>query len=200
MTKVFGIGWARTGTTTLGTCFRLLGYNHQTQDLSLVKDLAKNDLLRIMALAATKDTFDDWPWIILYQQLDQAFPGSKFVLTRRKTENWLRSYENMRATEQKTSADINEIRRILYGLPFPHVTQEQLIERYERHNAEVVNYFRDRPGDLLVVDWEQGDGWNELCAFLGRSVPDQPFPHANKGYYPAGRFSRLLRAVRAHLG
>ena len=26
MTKVFGVGWAKTGTTTLGKCFGILGY------------------------------------------------------------------------------------------------------------------------------------------------------------------------------
>ena len=36
MSKVFGIGWAKTGTTTLGTCFKLLGYHHQGQRLDLV--------------------------------------------------------------------------------------------------------------------------------------------------------------------
>jgi hypothetical protein len=75
------------------------------------------------------------------------------------------------------------IRRILYGLPFPDVTPEDLIERYTRHNQEVMDYFQDRPQSLLVVDWENGDGWQELCGFLGREIPREPFPHANKGHY-----------------
>lgn len=199
MTKIFGIGWARTGTTTLGTCFQILGYNHQSQDLSLVPDLGRGDLSRIMALAAKKETFEDWPWIILYQQLDEAFPGSRFVLTRRKTEAWLRSYTNLLATQGAASAELTEARRILYGLPFPNVTEAQLIERYERHNAEVEQHFRARPGDLLAVDWEAGSGWAELCAFLGRPVPAKPFPHANKGYYPS-RLKRLLAGIRRRLG
>jgi hypothetical protein len=33
---------------------------------------------------------------------------------------------------------------------------------------------------LLVFDLPRGDGWEELCAFLGHPIPDEPFPHANR--------------------
>ena len=39
MSKVFGVGWAKTGTTTLGECFKILGFDHQSQNLELVKDI-----------------------------------------------------------------------------------------------------------------------------------------------------------------
>jgi hypothetical protein len=41
--KVFGIDWAKTGTTTLGRCFEILGYNHQGQNLSLVPQIMRGD-------------------------------------------------------------------------------------------------------------------------------------------------------------
>jgi hypothetical protein len=86
------------------------------------------------------------------------------------------------------SDELNEIRRILYGLPFyglpfPNVTEEQLLERYRRHNREVKEYFSGRPDDLLVVNWKEEDEWKELCNFLGHDVPSRPFPHANRGNY-----------------
>jgi hypothetical protein len=185
--KIFGIGWAKTGTTTLGKCFGILGFDHQSQNLEFVKDTAKGDLSRIIALASTKDTFEDWPWIILYQELDKTFPDTRFVLTRRHSANWLRSYQNMLRGQGEASEELNEIRRILYGLPFPHVTEAQLIERYEKHNADVLAYFYGRPKALLVVDWEQGHGWKELCGFLNRAIPSVPFPHANRGEYAPAR-------------
>lgn len=202
MNKIFGIGWAKTGTTTLGNCFKILGFDHQSQDLGLVKDIRKGDLSRIMALAEKKETFEDWPWILLYEELDKTFPNSRFVLTKRKSEKWIRSYKNMiggssriktllrpllshslPGTQSDTKEDINEIRRTLYGLPFPEVPELQLIERYEKHNADVEHYFRGRSKDLLIVDWEEKSGWQELCDFLGKDIPDEPFPHANKGKY-----------------
>ena len=181
MTKIFGIGWAKTGTTTLGECFKILGFNHQSKDFELVKDVGKGHLSRIMALAEKKDTFEDWPWIILYKELDNAFPDSRFVLTKRKPEKWIRSYKNMLVRQGDASEELNEIRRILYGLPFPHVSESQLIERYVKHNTEVESYFRDRSKDLLIVDWEEVSGWKALCEFVEKDIPSEPFPHANKG-------------------
>ncbi len=181
--KVFGIGWSKTGTTTLGLCFELLGYDHQGQRLDLIEDLAKPDLSRIMALAQQKDTFEDWPWIPLYKEFDKAFPGSRFVLTIREPNDWLRSYRNMlRAMATPTDAE-NRMRQILYGLPFPDVTDRELLARYNRHNNEVRAYFKYRPNDLLVVNWGKGDGWHKLCSFLQKPAPDIPFPRANRGAY-----------------
>ncbi|MBC8122046.1 MAG: hypothetical protein H7Y22_09440 [Gemmatimonadaceae bacterium] len=197
MTKIFGIGWAKTGTTTLGDCFKILGYKHQSQDLGLVKDVGRGDLSRVMKLADKKETFEDWPWIILYKELDKAYPDSLFVLTSRKSEKWILSYKNMLANQGDASEGASEIRRILYGLPFPEVSESDLVERYERHNAEVERYFRDRSEDLLIVDWEEESGWDKLCNFLGKDIPDEPFPHANKGKYgeksPIARLKNVVK-------
>ena len=183
MNKLFGIGAAKTGTTTLGKCFQILGYVHQGQNLGLVNDIAKCDLSNIIALAKTRQSFEDWPWIILYRELDEAFPGSKFVLTFRETKKWLRSYNNMLRNQGNVSAELNEIRRILYNLPFPQVSEQQLVSWYEEHNSNVMRYFRDRPEDLLALNWEYGHSWVELCGFLDQSIPDAPFPHENRSKY-----------------
>jgi hypothetical protein len=34
------------------------------------------------------------------------------------------------------------------------------------------------PADTLLV-FHPSQGWEPLCKFLGRPVPDQPFPHVN---------------------
>jgi hypothetical protein len=194
--KVFGIGWAKTGTTTLGECLRLLGYDHQGQDLDLAEDLGRGDLSRILARVAQKESFEDWPWIVLYRELDAAVPGSRFVLTTRDPARVVASYRNMLRAPQANGARLDAIRRVLYGLPFPDVTDAQIRARYERHNADVRAHFRDRPGDLLVVNWERGDGWEALCAFLGHPVPAAPFPHANRGRYGSQRPGLRARLKR----
>jgi hypothetical protein len=53
------------------------------------------------------------------------------------------------------------------------------VHRYESHRRRVLDHFSGREQDLLVVCWETGDGWNELCRFLQRPLPDQRFPHEN---------------------
>ena len=32
--------------------------------------------------------------------------------------------------------------------------------------------------DLLI--WNVKDGWEPLCSFLGKEIPDEPIPHDNK--------------------
>lgn len=181
--KVFGIGWAKTGTTTLGVCLRELGFRHQSARLDLVDDFAEGNLHRILDVAGAHDSFEDWPWPLVFRELDEAFPAAKFVLTTREPRSWLASYRNMLASQGTASPALTRRRRILYGLPFPNVTDTQLLARVRRHEDEVKAWFRVRPDDLLVVDWASGDGWAALCSFLQRPVPDTPFPHANRASY-----------------
>lgn len=178
--KAFGIGWAKTGTTSLGACFRKLGFNHQGQNLSLVHRIMAGDYGKVLSIASAKESFEDWPWIILFRQLDMAFPGSKFILTTRDPARWLSSYRAMIAAQGPPGDDLVRIREFLYGIDTRTATDAQLLSRYNNHQQEVVHYFRHRPGDLLVVDWEEGHGWAELCGFLGLPAPAAPFPHLNR--------------------
>jgi len=173
--KLFGIGWPKTGTTTLRDCFGIFGYSFYGYTPSLIGQLDQT-----LFIARRFDSFKDWPWNIYYKELDEHFPGSKFVLTTRDSDRWLRSYRNW-VTIHSPSPAMKIVRKEIYGTSSP--TDDQAVQRYERHNAEVKLYFADRPDDLLVVNWENGDGWEELCAFLRKPIPNKPFPHANKSVY-----------------
>jgi len=47
----------------------------------------------------------------------------------------------------------------------------------EFHVAEVKDYFKDRPEDLLIIDVCSGEGFAQLAPFLGAAIPAEPFPH-----------------------
>jgi hypothetical protein len=51
---------------------------------------------------------------------------------------------------------------------------------YDRHHQDVLGYFRGREGDLLVLNICAGEGWERLSPFLGREVPQDPFPWENR--------------------
>jgi len=176
------VGWAKTGTTTLGYCLRHLGYRHRSKQFGLVERWMKGDLDGVLARADRYDSFDDWPWLLLYPELDRRFRGTRFILTTRAPDAWLRSYRNM-VSRQRRSRRLDRIRSFLYGLPFPDVSDEDLVARFRRHEREVREYFAGRESELLVVNWGAGHGWEEICGFLGRSIPDLPFPHRNRGKY-----------------
>ena len=43
-----------------------------------------------------------------------------------------------------------------------------------------------------LLEWSVQDGWEPLCQFLGKEVPDEPFPHANTA---AGFKAREKQAI-----
>ncbi|MBN1268359.1 MAG: hypothetical protein JXB04_02130 [Kiritimatiellae bacterium] len=194
--KVFGIGWAKTGTTTLGTCFEILGLSHKGTALDLVYNCRDGNLQPVFDIADKYKSFEDWPWILLYKEMDKRYPHSKFILTVRDAQKWRNSYLRM-LRHARPRKDIKEIRKIIYGFEDMAGHEEEYVQRYERHNREVLEYFKDRPDDLLVVNWEKGDGWEKLCAFLGRSIPEVSFPHRNKGRWLDTKLRFITRRLKA---
>lgn len=190
--KIFGIGLNKTGTTTLGVCLKHFGYHHATSNLELTRCVERGDLAAVFAFTDLHESFEDWPWPLIYRQLDERYPGSKFVLTtRRDGETWVKSLKKHALLTGPT-----EFRRIAYGHAMPDGHEAEHIALYERHNREVRDYFRGRPADFLEVCWETGSGWAELCAFLGKPVPNLPVPHTNRS---ADKKGRLLRKRAARL-
>ena len=175
--KVFGIGFHKTGTSTLGQALQHLGYKVAGPQTSHAKFLLDGDPQPLFDMVKDYDAFQDNPWPILYKELDELQPGSKFILTYRTEEKWIKSVVNHFG---KIHTDM---RLWIYGIGHPLGNEAVYLERYQRHYKEVVEYFKDRPDDLLEICWENGDSWKELCEFLGEDVPNIPLPHAKKGEY-----------------
>lgn len=176
--KVFGIGLNKTGTTTLGVCLQQLGYRHTSFSLPLLEQVAIGELELLFATVASHDSFEDWPYPLAFEALDRRFPGSRFILTRRSTaERWL---ESLCAHALRTDPAIGpRARTLAYGWPYPQLDPAAHLQIYDSHLERVRGYFQQRPGALLEVCWEEQASWEDLCGFLQRQVPDQPFPHAN---------------------
>ena len=175
MGKIFCIGFHKTGTSTLDQALKALDYKVCGPRIDLANSLFKNDLSPLWKITETYDAFQDNPWALLYKELDAKYPGSKFILTLRDDKKWLKSIVNYFG---KTSTDM---RKYIYGVGYPVGNEAIYLARYQQHNNQVRQYFKDRPGDLIELSWEKGDGWGELCGFLDKPVPSIPFPHANKG-------------------
>lgn len=181
MTKVFGIGLHKTGTTTLDECFRVLGYRVCPQKFSYaVRDLtATKEHLPCLCIADRFEAFADSPWNYswMFRVLDNVFPKAKFVLTVRQEDAWFGSL--LRWVDRHSSGDWIDMLATL-GTEFNQQNRATLIDGYRRHNEGVQNYFASREGKLLVIDWQQDSEWSRLCEFLGKPVPEMTFPHMLK--------------------
>jgi hypothetical protein len=187
--KVLGVGLSRTGTTSLTKALEVLGYKtvHGHAD----------SLLDILLGAVSEfdyhcfddiDAVTDVPTAHFYNEILAAYPDCKAILTVRDADSWFDSYVNYDRAQRKngwlTTHQIiqhalgkNEvlpitIRRVIYGSYAMKeiLYKKSFIDHNRRVQYEIAN---DR---LLIMDILGGDGWPVLCGFLGRPIPDEPFP------------------------
>ena len=176
--KIFGIGLSKTGTTSLARALEILGY--RTRDYMGVTRYSPGDLSCVdeRELEA-HDAFTDTPIPSFYRELDVAYPGSKFILTVRDKEGWLNSCKKQ--FNQKLAAKQNEasikVFEDLYGTAV--FEEAHFSKGYDRFVSGVEEYFKERHEDLLILDVTAGEGWEKLCPFLDKPIPDLPFPKAN---------------------
>ena len=176
--KIFGIGLSKTGTTSLANALQILGY--RTRDNMGVTNYAAGELSSVdLDPVDSYDAVTDTPIPSFFRELDARYPGSKFILTVRGREGWLRSCQKQ-FTLKHAQHQSDAHRRLFTDLYGTDVFEEEsFASGYERFIAAVAEYFKHRPGDLLTIDVTAGEGWEKLCPFLGRAQPDVPFPKAN---------------------
>ena len=180
--KVFGIGFQKTGTSTLKSALEILDYTVAGRFRIEGETIDDAVIERAIRMAATVDAAKHSPWPLLYRELDDAFPGARFILTIRDIDAWWASVLT------RFGGKSTEMRAWIYGAGDPEGNEDLYKARYEAHNAEVLEYFADRPDDLLVFAIADGEGWDELCPFLGEPIPTEPFPHVRPG---VGELRRL---------
>jgi hypothetical protein len=194
--KVVGVGLNKTGTTTLAACLATLGYRrHISSNFELLVGYRNGDVEPILRAVEAHDSCEDWPFPLAFKEIFHRFgERARFVLTtRRDAVTWI---ESLKRHALRTSPEIHA-RLLAYGYTYPHGLEREHMAIYERHNEAVRALFRRHRSEhlLLEVCWERGDGWPELCAFLGQPQPQVEFPHENKGSRPASR-ARVEENVR----
>lgn len=201
--KIICIGLPKTGTSSLHDALEILGYRsvHFPHDARTVAQVRSGDYALDVLQAA--DAVSDVPIPAIFPRLDAAFPGAKFIQTDRDVDAWIESERKAPFNHDRPAPGSARdfYRAILYGVT--DFNEDQFRSVHARHLRRVERYFAgDRAGDLLRMDITRGDGWDRLCAFLDRPVPDVPFPRANPAEtstaaYHAGR--RGLRGVMGRL-
>ena len=173
----YGMGLSRTGTKSLYTAFDEMGFCSKHYMMGFdIKAIAKYDFMC------------DVPIPIHFEELDEAYPGSKFIYTIRDMEPWLASCSYHLAKKKRVLRKHQFITRIaLYGTH--KYEREKFMTVYKKHDDRVKAYFKDRPSDLLTIDICNGEGWDKLIPFVGEenipaknfSYDGKAFPHINKG-------------------
>ena len=188
--KVIGAGLGRTGTTSLKFALEQLGLGRCYHMIELFPQ-PETAGLWLQALDGTLEDWDeifadfgattDWPGCSFWRQLMQRYPDAPVILTEREAGAWFDSTQRTifsDATKARLAHPLIEqlTERLIFRSFDGRVhDRDHCIEVFERHNAEVRTGVP--AGRLLIYDIAQG--WEPLCSFLGRPVPDTPFPRAN---------------------
>lgn len=169
---IFGIGLLKTGLTSLTRAMSILGYRVEQY-------LYPDDLENITRFDFVCD--QPIPWS--YREWDKKLPGSKFILTTRSRDQWIKSIESHYSRHPPKGLDPLRLRYRQEAFGSIEFDPHLFLVEYDRHHAGVMEYFLPaRRSDLLILKLEGGFGWEKLCAFLNiEKIPAEAFPHLNKG-------------------
>ena len=193
---LIGAGFGRTGTLSLKGALEKIGFGPCYHMMEVFQTPA-HPALWAAAVDGKPTDWDvifagyratvDWPGCHFWRELAARHPDAPVLLSVRDPERW---YESVRNTIYKVmTADVPE------QAPDPMKTQMRMVRKmvleqtfggrfedrahaigvFERHSETVR---REIPAERLLV-YEVGSGWEPLCAFLGRPVPEEPFPRTN---------------------
>jgi hypothetical protein len=202
-TKYFCIGRNKTGTTSLKKAFEDLGYivgDQRTAEHLYDKHFFKENFEPILKYCETAAVFQDVPfsYFKLLPYLDERFPASKYVLTiRDDTEQWYQSITRFHAKRfgnngtTPSYVDLQNATYVRKGFMTrtieAHGTTKAdpynrsiMCSHYEKHNADVLEYFKNRPDDLLVINLSQAHAYLDFVSFLGVNSPHTSFPWENQ--------------------
>jgi hypothetical protein len=202
---LIGAGLPRTGTLTQKEALELLGLGPCYHWVDVLADLENQVRLWDGALDGRVDPAQilrgytstvDWPGGYFYEQLLDAFPDAKVLLSVRDPERWEPSFRetivemcfgdslihllsSARAVvDPKWQRYLEFVDRMFWSeegtFPAGH-SRDALIDGFTAHNQRVKDVV---PSDRLLV-WEVSEGWKPLCEFLDVPVPSQPLPHSN---------------------
>jgi hypothetical protein len=177
--RIFCVGLNKTGTRSLHEALEILGYrslHHGGLETMEGVERAVWEQKPLLAyLDQSYDAFSDILGLTYdFYLADVQYPGSRFILTTRDLDGWLESRRRHVERNQQAAAGGE------YTAGFVEVNLEAWKSEYVRHHSHVHGYFADRPEDLLVYNLVGGEGWEPLCRFLGRPIPDARFPWRNQ--------------------
>lgn len=171
--KIICAGLPKTGTKTFAAAMEILGFRHRTRDA-----LARSAYLygyELSGLLRHVDSVDDFPWPLV---LDQINYPMKVVLTLRESpERWVQSAHGR--IEKKGKPRPGSIWYEQFCRDGDLKPDDELKSQYVEHTKYVRAFCGEHDIPLQEMCWEEGDGWETLCNFLGVNYPDAPFPHEN---------------------
>ncbi|MGA8262757.1 MAG: sulfotransferase family protein [Arenicellales bacterium] len=204
--KIIGAGFGRTGTLSVYTALRQLGFPcyHMFEVLENKDNKSHLDFWRKVANSEPGAQHDweqvfakytatvDNPACCVWRELMAAYPDAKVLLTvhPRGAEAWYEStMDTIYFTETMWQFKVLEL-TTPFGRKFGDMSRKLIWQRSHQGTMEdrdraIAHYHRHIedvkaavPADRLLV-FSVDQGWEPLCRFLDVPVPQEPFPNLN---------------------
>lgn len=190
--KVFIIGFQKTGTTSLDLALQKLGFKVYGVDKNLLKFKSGEDLKAyILTILKNWDAVQDMPWPLFYKELYALYPNAKFILTKRDEDDWYNSAKRFFGSIRIP------FHKKIYHVPCAEGYEKEYKEIYNKHNEEVLNFFKGKD-NFLLMEPKQNFNYKTLCHFLEiDNVPVEDFPHGRNNKKRKLPNYKLYRDIRS---
>ncbi|KXT01997.1 hypothetical protein AC578_6530 [Pseudocercospora eumusae] len=216
--EVLCLGFSRTGTESLCNALRTLGYNgvyHGYSEHGQAGDWAMwNKACMAKFRGVGKFSNEDWddllgdyqvvsdmPCILFARELIEAYPNAKVILSTRSFHSWHNSITSVTPPPSAryltyflswfhfaTLVQVYTSAFLVVCQKMPSWSKTSLKAAYEEHNALI----RGLVPKERLLEFHVSKGWEPLCEFLGKPVPEGvPVPCGNGGEEFKGRHAKL---------
>ncbi|MCJ1478616.1 hypothetical protein MMC13_007297 [Lambiella insularis] len=134
----------------------------------------------------------DSPCIIFAPELMNAYPDAKVILVERDVESWYKSWENLLVnafnplfvpltyTDPTWYGKIQALGMLCIETQIQSKTLAQAKMKSRDIYKDYYKQIRAITPKERLLEYKLGSGWEPLCTFLGKEMPDVPFPRLNE--------------------
>ncbi|NJC95045.1 MAG: sulfotransferase family protein [Anaerolineales bacterium] len=196
MLEVIGAGFGRTGTHSLGLALEKLGFGPCYSLPEVAKNPGHTEIWKNAIDGKDMDWENlfksykssvEWPAASFIGDLVQNFPEARFVLTQREPESWYESacktiFEGLELSAHNPDPIKRERSGMSRRLILEHTIEgkywnkEHTIAIYVEHIQHVVEIVPQK----RLLHFDVKDGWEPLCEFLQKPIPQETFPWLNE--------------------
>lgn len=207
--KVICLGLNKTGTTSFKSGLEELGYNLMPEALGhqfIQADIENNDYSSLNSILNNPrfNAYEDLPFSLkgIYKKLYEINSKAKFILTVRNPKDWVYSVLNFYSPHFENLGKDFMNKHYYdhhYGIDTKHCTpnwvqvmfrswgitstenlEKQLENVYNSHVREITEFFKQKGGDLYLLDVSQKGAFKALASWLGEKTDKEDFPWLNK--------------------
>ncbi|GGG52999.1 sulfotransferase [Bizionia arctica] len=164
--KVFVLGLPKSGTSTLATMLRVLGFSVTGPNPYIEDIIALNNTFE------RYEAFQDYPWCFEYPSLLKN-KEVKVILLKRNKESWVKSFKESYGGENKKYLSYK------YMKLSKQESDAVFYDYHDKYYDDALNFLVTNQIPFIEMSLEHLN-WKSICDFLGKTIPKNMFGMTSK--------------------